>query len=105
MVLVTLSGEIISEVQMSFTLTGASRATCVVECYEADSLPMRHSLAFFGKAAERARALTRGTRILASGRLSAGGVSRKVSLSVASFEVLQDAASEHAGAATAVAAE
>lgn len=88
MILVTLSGEIITDVQMSFTQTGACRATCVVECNEGDSLPMRHSLAFFGKSAERARTLTRGTRILASGRLSAGGVSRKVSLSVASFEVL-----------------
>lgn len=88
MVAVTLTGEIISQVSLSTTSTGAKRASFIVECQEETSLPLRYDVACFGKRAGEAESLTPGTKLLLTGRLTAAPRTRKVSLSVSHLEVL-----------------
>lgn len=88
MVSVTLTGFVVSAVSFSTTSAGAPRASFIMSCPEENSLPLHFDIAAFGKRASEAEALVRGMKLLVSGRLTAGGKTKKVSLSVSHLEVL-----------------
>jgi hypothetical protein len=99
MVSITLTGYIVSDIAFSTTGSGAKRATFIVECPEESSLPLHFYVACFGKKANEAETLVRGTGLLISGRMTAGPKTKKVSLSVSHWEVLSVPAPAEEGVA------
>lgn len=89
MVIVSISGILISGVKQSKTTNGADCSTFLIRSEDQDSLPLIYTAIAFGKVGKRAvNELKHGSVISAFGRLSAGGPESKISLTVSGFEVL-----------------
>jgi hypothetical protein len=92
MVVVMISGTVITDVRESKTASGVDRATFTIESEDQGSLPLRYDAITFGKVAERALyEIKPGSMITCFGRFSAGGPEKKISLTVSGFEVLAGA--------------
>jgi hypothetical protein len=89
MVIVSLCGEISSEIREGASTTNVTRAYFSVRSEDENSLPLQHDLVAFGKLGDRALAeLQIGTKIFCTGRLSAGGSQKRVSVVLSAFEIV-----------------
>jgi hypothetical protein len=91
MVIVNIFGTVASEPRSMKTLSGVQRVFFDVTSEDEGSFPFRYECVSFGTAAERILdEVAEGTKIFVSGRLTAGGVPRKVNLAVSSFELVTE---------------
>jgi len=88
MVILTASGEIVSEVQITKTDDRIERVTFVLESTDLSSLPLRWSVLASGNQAQRAAdLLKRGTKLYLYGRVFSGGEPRKICVNMSAFEI------------------
>ena len=93
MVIVSIFGTAASTPRALKTQSGVQRVFFDVTSEDEGSYPFRYECVSFGSAAERILTeVTEGTKIFVSGRLTAGGVPRKVNLAVSCFEAVAEAA-------------
>lgn|SRR6202790_1946488 len=90
MVVILISGILISAVKQSKTASGVDRSVFLIQSEDEGSLPLIYQAIAFGKIGARAvNELKHGSIISCFGRLSAGGPDNKISLTVSGFEALQ----------------
>jgi hypothetical protein len=93
MVILSISGNLISGVRQSKTANGVDCSTFFIQSEDEGSLPLIYTAVAFGKIGARAvNELRHGSVLSCFGRLSAGGPEKKISLTVSGFEVLAGAA-------------
>ena len=88
MTVATMSGEVVSDVQITKADDRIERATFQLESTDLSSLPMRWTVLASGNQAQRAAdLLKRGARLHVYGRVFAGGEPRKVFVNLSAFEI------------------
>jgi single-stranded DNA-binding protein len=91
MVIVSIFGTVASTPRSMKTQSGVQRVFFDVTSEDEGSFPFKYECVTFGAAAERIlNEVTEGTKIFVSGRLTAGGVPRKVNLAVSGFEAVTE---------------
>jgi hypothetical protein len=89
MVIVSISGILISGVKQSKTGNGADCSTFFIQSQDEGSLPLVYTAVAFGKIGTRAvNELKHGSIVSCFGRPTAGGPEKKISLTVSGFEIL-----------------
>jgi len=92
MIVASITGTIITELQETKTASGIQRASFVIQSEDEGSLPLRYACVAFGKIGERAvKEIKLGTVLSCYGRFSAGGPEKKICLTISGFEVFEGA--------------
>jgi len=92
MIVASITGTVISELQETKTASGIQRADFIIQSEDEGSLPLRYACVAFGKIGERAvKEIKSGTVLSCFGRFYAGGSDKKICLTISGFEVLQNA--------------
>ena len=87
MVIISIFGKVASTPRSMRTQSGVQRVFFDVTSEDEGSFPFKYECVTFGGVAERIlNEVSDGSKIFVSGRLTAGGVPRKVNLAVSGFE-------------------